>query len=110
MPQEIAMFAEHLLHADRHRRDARAARAANSAVRVLAQIRQCCCAVRGHDLLLHFERRRLSLQCAACGWESPGWTIDTRAISLLAAARTRRTSTSATARKDDSHDYDTHSN
>jgi hypothetical protein len=45
-------------------------------VRVLAQIRQCCCAVRGHDLLVHREPRRLSLRCVACGWESPGWTID----------------------------------
>jgi hypothetical protein len=44
----------------------------------LCRVRQCLCAIRGHDVLLHFERRRLSLQCGTCGWNSPGWTIDAR--------------------------------
>ena len=36
------------------------------------------CAMRGHDLRLRFEPRRLSLRCADCGWESPGWVLDRR--------------------------------
>lgn len=42
------------------------------------RLRQVICALHGHDLLLHFEHDRLSLRCATCGWESPGWTIEGR--------------------------------
>jgi hypothetical protein len=31
---------------------------------------------RGHDMVLHFEAERLSLQCLACGARTQGWTID----------------------------------
>jgi LSD1 subclass zinc finger protein len=34
------------------------------------------CAVRGHDMLLRYEPGRLSLRCASCGAETPGWQID----------------------------------
>ena len=44
---------------------------------VVARVHRGFCAMRGHDLLLHFEPRRLSLRCADCGWESPGWTLGT---------------------------------
>jgi hypothetical protein len=40
--------------------------------------RQACCALRGHQLTLHFEPNRLSLQCLSCGMETPGWRIDVR--------------------------------
>jgi hypothetical protein len=46
------------------------------ACEVLAQVHRGWCAVRGHDLVLHFEPRRLSLTCADCGWESAGWILD----------------------------------
>ena len=42
----------------------------------LGKVGQVICSLRGHDLLLHFEHDRLSLQCANCGWESPGWIIE----------------------------------
>jgi len=45
---------------------------------VLTQGHRAWCAMRGHDLLLHFEPRRVSLTCAGCGWESPGWTLEPR--------------------------------
>jgi hypothetical protein len=41
-----------------------------------ACVRRTLCGMRGHDLVLHFEPRRMSLQCVDCGWESSGWTID----------------------------------
>jgi hypothetical protein len=41
----------------------------------LTYVRHRLCGLKGHDLLLHFERRRLCLQCADCGWQSPGWDI-----------------------------------
>ncbi len=38
--------------------------------------RQVFCRLHGHDMLLHFEPNRLSLQCVACGAETPGWRLD----------------------------------
>lgn len=40
--------------------------------------RQAFCAFRGHDMILHFEPNRLSLQCWACGAQTPGWRLDPR--------------------------------
>jgi hypothetical protein len=40
--------------------------------------RQAFCALRGHELLLHFEPDRLSLRCLVCGAETPGWQLDVR--------------------------------
>jgi hypothetical protein len=51
-------------------------RNAQTAPQALSRVRQVLCAIRGHDLYLNFERRRLSLQCALCGWDSPGWTLE----------------------------------
>jgi len=36
------------------------------------------CAVRGHEGYLHFEKNRVYLECVACGYESPGWSISKR--------------------------------
>jgi hypothetical protein len=38
--------------------------------------RQALCALRGHEMMLHFGPNRLSLQCLACGAETPGWRLD----------------------------------
>jgi hypothetical protein len=43
---------------------------------VLAGVHQRLCAMRGHDLVLHFEPHRVSLRCVDCGWDSSGWLID----------------------------------
>jgi hypothetical protein len=43
--------------------------------RGLTRFRQLLCALRGHDNLMQFEKERLSLQCASCGHESPGWAL-----------------------------------
>jgi hypothetical protein len=42
---------------------------------VLCWIRQAVCGLHGHDLMVHFERRRICLQCAACGHQTPGWRL-----------------------------------
>lgn len=36
------------------------------------------CAIRGHEDYKHFEANRVYLQCVACGYESPGWTVESR--------------------------------
>ncbi len=38
-------------------------------------IRQFTCGLGGHDELLQFEAKRLSLVCVSCGHESPGWDV-----------------------------------
>ena len=43
------------------------------------QVRQLVCGLHGHDLLMHFEQGRISLLCASCGHQTPGWEIETTA-------------------------------
>ena len=39
-------------------------------------LRQMFCGLHGHDTLLHFEHDRMSLRCASCGHETPGWELN----------------------------------
>lgn len=43
--------------------------------RAALQLRQFVCGLHGHDSLMHFEQGRISLLCASCGHETPGWDI-----------------------------------
>jgi len=45
--------------------------------RAAMQLRQLMCGLHGHDSLKHFERGRMSLLCASCGYETPGWDVKT---------------------------------
>lgn len=49
--------------------------------RALGQLRRFICALHGHDALLHFEQDRMSLKCASCDYESPGWELKDRVTS-----------------------------
>jgi hypothetical protein len=40
-----------------------------------SQLRQFVCGLHGHDSLMHFEQGRISLLCASCGHETPGWEV-----------------------------------
>ncbi|HEY7005505.1 MAG TPA: hypothetical protein VH392_03400 [Sphingomicrobium sp.] len=43
-----------------------------------------CCGLQGHDMLMRFEEKRVFLQCASCGHESPGWSVaETRPKTAL---------------------------
>jgi hypothetical protein len=37
---------------------------------------QLRCSLTGHNVLLRYQPTKLSLQCATCGYESPGWEIE----------------------------------
>jgi len=39
------------------------------------QLVRLCCGLQGHQILLHFEPNKLSLQCVLCGYESEGWEV-----------------------------------
>jgi len=51
------------------------------------QMRQFICGLHGHDALLHFEDGRISLLCASCGHETPGWEFGQRAARSERAAQ-----------------------
>ena len=40
------------------------------------KIRQFFCGLQGHDVLRHFGKTRVSLQCVSCGYETPGWDLE----------------------------------
>jgi hypothetical protein len=48
----------------------------------MGTFKQLMCAVRGHEEYLHFDKNRMYLECVACGYESPGWTIEGRQPSI----------------------------
>jgi hypothetical protein len=51
------------------------------------------CGLTGHDEMLRFEPKRLSLQCARCGHQTPGWEIRSSSPRrLLPRPRARLTS------------------
>ena len=45
--------------------------------RVSRRAGQMRCGITGHSVLLRYEPTRLSLQCSTCGYETPGWEIET---------------------------------
>ena len=54
--------------------------------RLLGWFRQAYCSLHGHDRLMHFEKERVSLRCASCGHETPGWELmETRPVVSLRA-------------------------
>lgn len=46
-----------------------------SVVSGLRRVGQLLCGIRGHDVVRHYERDRVALECASCGHVSPGWTV-----------------------------------
>jgi hypothetical protein len=55
------------------------------------KIRQGLCGLQGHDALLHFEKGHISLLCASCGHQSPGWEFGGAAARRATAPVTTST-------------------
>ena len=59
------------------------------------KIRQGLCGLHGHDALMHFEKGHISLLCASCGHQSPGWEFGggaaRRTAAVVATPTPRRT-------------------
>jgi hypothetical protein len=45
---------------------------------VRQRIFRVLCAIKGHDMALHLERKSLRLRCLSCGSESRGWDLTLR--------------------------------
>ena len=58
--------------------------------RAALQFRQFVCGLHGHDSLMHFEQGRISLLCASCGHETPGWDIKQSPAAGLTSEPSRR--------------------
>ena len=54
----------------------RTAEDVGSGARVFDWLRQTLCGLHGHDTMLHFEQERMSLRCASCGHQTPGWELN----------------------------------
>ena len=59
---------------------------------LLAGMRRRWCEMLGHDLILHTEPGRMSVQCVDCGWESSGWLMDRPHFVFTCGAPRRTTS------------------
>ncbi|MBI2833999.1 MAG: hypothetical protein HYX76_06180 [Acidobacteria bacterium] len=49
-----------------------------------------CRLLHGHDLVLHFEQKRVCLRCTSCTYHSPGWEMDLRRPQLRFRGDRRR--------------------
>jgi hypothetical protein len=57
---------------------------------LLRRLGQAICGLRGHDLVRHYSRDRVALQCTSCGHVSPGWTVGGATPQLRYAGDPRR--------------------
>ena len=46
--------------------------------RALTGFSRLLCGMRGHDPVMHFEAKRVTMRCTSCGHDSPGWEITDR--------------------------------
>ena len=58
--------------------------------RMLEWMRQTYCGLHGHDNLLHFEDERISLRCASCAYETPGWELNEVPPTVTVRGNARR--------------------
>jgi hypothetical protein len=42
---------------------------------LVREVAQISCGIHGHQIMLHFEPNKLSLQCSLCGYASDGWEV-----------------------------------
>ena len=57
----------------------------------MASLKQLLCSLRGHEDYLQFDKNRVYLHCVACGYESPGWTVESRRPVLRFQSRRGKT-------------------
>jgi hypothetical protein len=46
--------------------------------RAFGRLGQLMCGMRGHDSILHFEDKRVMMRCTSCGYDTPGWEVNSR--------------------------------
>jgi hypothetical protein len=56
----------------------------------MKRVGQMACGVRGHEMLWHYERDRVMLECGRCGHASKGWDCKGTSPQLRYAGDARR--------------------
>ena len=56
----------------------------------IRRVGQVACGVRGHEMLWHYERDRVNLECGRCGHASKGWDTKGASPQLRYAGDARR--------------------
>jgi len=56
----------------------------------MKRVGQVACGVRGHEMLWHYERDRVNLECGRCGHASKGWDVKGTSPQLRYAGDARR--------------------
>ena len=56
----------------------------------MKRVGQIACGVRGHEMLWHYERDRVNLECGRCGHASKGWDVKGASPQLRYAGDARR--------------------
>jgi hypothetical protein len=56
----------------------------------MRRVGQIACGVRGHEMLWHYERDRVNLECGRCGHASKGWDTKGASPQLRYAGDARR--------------------
>jgi hypothetical protein len=54
-------------------------RAGAFVMRAVIRLGELLCGIRGHEMVMHFEHKRVSMRCTSCGHDTPGWEIAERA-------------------------------
>jgi hypothetical protein len=47
--------------------------------RAAMRLGQLLCGMRGHETVMHFEEKRVTMRCTSCGHDTPGWELGDRA-------------------------------
>ena len=58
--------------------------------RMLTWMAGVYCGLHGHDTLMQFARNRVYLQCASCGHETPGWSLNGAPPRVTERVKVRR--------------------
>jgi len=58
--------------------------------RATQSIHSAVCGLQGHDPLLQVQAGRMFLRCTTCGYETPGWTTESRGPRLRFAGDRER--------------------
>jgi hypothetical protein len=56
----------------------------------MRRVGQVACGVRGHEMLWHYERDRVMLECGRCGHSTKGWDCGGASPQLRYAGDARR--------------------
>jgi hypothetical protein len=62
----------------------------NVVARAVSRLNQAICGMSGHDMVRHFEGKRVMVRCTSCGYESPGWEVSGQGPRRLFEGDARR--------------------